>query len=366
MSHVVDEQMMAFALRLGARGRPSPNPHVGAVVVRDGKVLATGFHLRAGQAHAEVDALEKLNFEAKGATMYVTLEPCNHHGRTGPCTEAVLRAGISRVVVGCEDRIAGHGGGAEMLRAQGVEVVMGVLRPEAERLVADFFKHALRGLPYVTLKAAVTLDGRMASRTGDSRWITGPEARKHAHRLRDRSDAVLVGVGTVLADDPELTVRHVPGKDPVRVVLDSSLRTPPGARLFRGSSASPVWIFHAPDAPWDRISELKTRGAVLIEVPRSAQGLDLGAVLRELARRNIVRLLVEGGPRVHGALLDHGFVDYAAVFMAPRILGDAQAKPLAEGRAREAIAEALRVVKPQLRKLGDDILIEGPLESPAG
>jgi diaminohydroxyphosphoribosylaminopyrimidine deaminase/5-amino-6-(5-phosphoribosylamino)uracil reductase len=364
MSHVVDEQMMAFALRLAARGRPSPNPHVGAVVVRDGQVLATGFHLRAGQAHAEVDALEKLGFAAKGATMYVTLEPCNHHGRTGPCTEALLRAGVSRVVVGCEDRIPGHGGGSELLRAQGVEVVMGVLRPEAERLVADFYKHALRGMPYVTLKAAVTLDGRMAARSGDSRWITGPEARKHAHRLRDRSDAVLVGVGTVLADDPELTVRHVPGRDPVRVVLDSDLRTPVGARLFRGTKPAPVWIFHAPDAAWERITELKTRGAVLIEVPRSQQGLDLEAVLRELARRNIVRLLVEGGPRVHGALLDGGFVDYAAVFVAPRILGDAEGRPLAEGRAREAIAEALRVDRPQVRKLGDDILIEGPLAAP--
>jgi diaminohydroxyphosphoribosylaminopyrimidine deaminase/5-amino-6-(5-phosphoribosylamino)uracil reductase len=364
MNHVLDEQMMAFALRLAARGRPSPNPHVGAVIVREGQVLATGFHLRAGQAHAEVDALEKLSFAAHGATMYVTLEPCNHHGRTGPCSEALLRAGVSRVVIGCEDRVPGHGGGAELLRSHGVEVVMGVLREEAERLVADFYKHALRGLPHVTLKAAVTLDGRMAARNGDSRWITGEEARKHAHRLRDRSDAVLVGVGTVLADDPELTVRHVPGRDPVRVVLDGSLRTPPGAKLLTGGSAAPVWIFHGEAADRARASELRARGATLIEVPSNLEGLDLEAVLRELARRNIVRLLVEGGPRVHGALLDRGFVDHAAVFVAPRILGDAQGKPLAEGRARQAVSEALRIAHPQVRKLGDDILIEGPLESP--
>jgi diaminohydroxyphosphoribosylaminopyrimidine deaminase/5-amino-6-(5-phosphoribosylamino)uracil reductase len=368
MSRNFDERMMAFALRLAERGRPSPNPHVGAVIVRDGQVLATGFHLRAGQAHAEVDALEKIGYAAEGATMYVTLEPCNHHGRTGPCSEAVLRAGITRVVVGCEDRIPGHGGGADTLRARGVEVVMGVLRHEAERTVADFEKHALRGLPYVTLKAAVTLDGRMAARTGDSRWVTGEEARKHAHRLRDQSDAVLVGVGTVLADDPELTVRHVNGRDPLRVVLDSDLRTPPNSRLFNGSSRATTLIFHASDASSasaERASILRARGAVLCNVPRSLHGLDLNAVLRELARRDVVRLLVEGGPRVHGALIDGGHVDAAAVFVAPRILGDASALPLAVGGPRASMAEALRIVSPRVRNFGDDLFIEGVLEAGA-
>jgi diaminohydroxyphosphoribosylaminopyrimidine deaminase / 5-amino-6-(5-phosphoribosylamino)uracil reductase len=357
-----DERMMAFALRLAERGRPSPNPHVGAVIVRDGQVLATGFHLRAGQAHAEVDALEKVGFSAPGATMYVTLEPCNHHGRTGPCSEAVLRAGITRVVVGCEDRIPGHGGGAEFLRGHGVTVELGVRRLEAERIILDFEKHALRGLPYVTLKAAVTLDGRMAARTGDSRWITGPEARKHAHRLRDQSDAILVGVGTVLSDDPALTVRHVEGRDPLRAVLDSTLRTPPQARMLDGSSRAATLLFHGPDVDPERARALRSRGAVLCEVPRGEHGLQLEAVLRELARRDVVRLLVEGGPRLHGALLDAGFVDHAAVFVAPRILGDAAARPMAEGRARATIAEALRILSPRVRSFGGDVLIEGPLE----
>lgn len=358
----LDERMMAYALQLAQRGRPSPNPHVGAVIVRDGQVLATGFHLKAGMAHAEIDALEKLGFSAQGATMYVTLEPCNHHGRTGPCSEAVLRAGIKRVVIGSEDRIPGHGGGAAFLERHGVQVEVGVLRKEAERLLADFEKHALRGLPYVTLKAAVTLDGRMAARTGDSQWITGPEARKHAHRMRDQSDAILVGVGTVLSDDPALTVRHVEGRDPLRVVVDSRLRTPPGARMLDGTSKAPTLIFHGPDVDPDRARDLRARGAMLHELPWGEQGLDLVALMRELGRRDIVRLLVEGGPRIHGALLDAGLVDYASVFVAPRILGDAAARSLAEGRARASIAEGLRILEPRVRTFGGDVLIEGPLE----
>ncbi len=362
MTKSYDEQMMARTIELARRGRPSPNPHVGALVVRDGRVIAAGYHHRAGRAHAEVDALNKLDHRAEGATLYVTLEPCHHHGRTGPCSEAVIKAGIKRVVIGCEDRVPGHGGGAERLRQAGIEVDMGVCRDDAEALVADFYKHALSGLPYVTLKAALTLDGRMATRSGDSRWITGEEARKHAHRLRDRSDAILVGVGTVLADDPELTVRHVRGRDPTRVVLDSLLRTPDEAKLLRGSGSS--LIFHAPEAPERRIAALHAAGAELIAVPRRGASLDLESVLRELARRDIVRLLVEGGPRVHGALLDAGFADKVALFVAPRLLGDAEALPFATGCARPQMASAFNLKREAWRKLGRDMLIEGTLVGP--
>ena len=198
-------------------------------------------------------------------------------------------------------------------------------------------------MPYVTLKAAVTLDGRMATRSGDSRWITGEAARKHAHRLRDRSDAVMVGVGTVLADDPELTVRHVQGRDPIRVVLDSGLRTPPDAQACsRGTSRAPTWIFHAPSADRGARAALSSAAPLLMRgAAARARRSTSTRVLRELARRDVVRLLVEGGPTLHGALLDAGLVDYAAVFVAPRILGDAQALPLALGRARERMSEAL-------------------------
>ncbi len=359
-----DRSMMRLALELATRGRPSPNPHVGAVIVRDGKVLATGYHAKAGGDHAEIAALRKLEMRAEGATVYVTLEPCNHHGRTGPCSEALIRAGVSRVVVGCEDRTPGHGHGIRRLREAGVEVESGLLQGEAEAMVADFYKHALRGMPYVTLKAAVTLDGRMATRDGDSRWITGKAARTHAHRLRDRSDAIMIGARTLIADDPALTVRHVRGRDPVRVILDSALLTPVTARVFGPDSRAPVWIFHAREADLERRRELQERGAILFEAPRSERGLDLAWVLRELARRDVVRLLVEGGPTLHGSLLSGGFVDYAAIFVAPRILGDNEARPLAIVGPRTSMAEAISILSPRTRRFGDDLLIEGLLERP--
>jgi len=363
MSDELDRRMMALALRVGARGRPSPNPHVGAVVALGSEVLATGYHYKAGEAHAEIDALAKLDFRAAGATLYVTLEPCNHYGRTGPCSEAVLASGVRRVVIGCEERLPGHAGGAERLRGAGVEVVMGVLREQAERLVRDFYKHALTGLPFVTLKAALTLDGRMASQTGDSRWITGPAARTHAHRMRDRHDAIMVGIGTVLADDPALTVRHVRGRDPLRVVLDSTLLTPPDSQLARSAHAVPSLIFHAPGADPQRALVLRRLGFTLMEVPRGERGIDLWAVLRELGRRGVVRLMVEGGPTLHGALLDAGQVDWVALFVAPRILADPAAQPLAFARPRVRMAEALSILSPSVRRLGDDLLVEGPLQS---
>jgi diaminohydroxyphosphoribosylaminopyrimidine deaminase/5-amino-6-(5-phosphoribosylamino)uracil reductase len=356
-----DRRMMAFALRIAERGRTSPNPHVGAVIVRDGTVLATGYHHRAGQAHAEIDALQKLGGRAEGATLYVTLEPCNHHGRTGPCSEALLRAGVRRVVIGCDDRVHGHGGGGERLRAAGIEIARGVRGDEAEALVADFHKLTLSGVPYVTLKAAVTLDGRMATRSGDSRWITGERARKEAHRMRDRADAVMVGVGTVLADDPALTVRHVKGRDPVRVVLDSELSTPERAQVVSASAEAPLWIFHAPDVDESRRELLRQRGAELFEVERRERGLCLESVLRELGRRDIMRLLVEGGPTLHGALLDGGLVDRVALFMAPRLLNDAGGLPLSIGRAREGIHEAIALRDSTVRRLGADLLIEGAI-----
>ena len=356
-----DERHMALALHVAARGRTSPNPHVGAVLVRDGRVLATGYHHKSGHAHGEIDALDKLGQRAEGATLYVTMEPCNHHGRTGPCSEAVLRAGIARVVVGCEDRIPGHGGGAARLAAAGVVLRMGVLRAQAEALVADFYKLALTGLPYVVLKAAVTLDGRMAAQSGDSRWVTSEAARTHVHRMRDRCDAVMVGVGTVLTDDPALTVRHVRGRDPMRVVLDSTLLTPLTSQLVQSARQIPTVIFHGESFDRERARALIERGVALVPVARKDSGLDLGAVLRELGRREVMRLLVEGGPSLHGALLEGGLVDYASVFVAPRILADPAGMPLAIGKPKLQMADAFALQKPRLRRFGDDVLIEGPL-----
>lgn len=357
----LDRRMMGIALRLARKGRPSPNPHVGAVVVRDGRVIGKGHHERAGEAHAEVVALRDAGEGARGATLYATFEPCNHHGRTPPCTEAIIEAGIARVVVGCTDPAPHVPGAAERLRRAGIHVDVGMRQDEAEALVADFAKHIRTGLPWVVLKAAVTLDGRMATRTGDSKWITGERARKEAHRMRARSDAVLVGVGTVLADDPELTVRHVRGVHPRRVVLDTALRTPPGARLLRAPASTPPLLLHGPDAPRERRSALEGAGAEVVQVPLSGSRIDVHEALRQVGARGVVRLLVEGGPTVHGALLDAGQADEAAVFVAPRIIGSARAPAFAAGLGAERVADAWRVRSPHIRRLGVDVLVRGPL-----
>lgn len=352
-----DEALMARAIEEAKRGRPSPNPHVGAIVAdASGTILGRGHHERAGDAHAEVAAIADAS-ETRGHTLFVTMEPCNHHGRTPPCTEAVIEAGLARVVLGARDPAPHVPGSVERMRAAGMDVTLGVLEKECDALIADFAKHIRTGLPYVTLKAAVTLDGKMATRTGDSKWITGEEARTEAHRMRDRSDAVLVGIGTVLADDPALTVRHVEGVDPLRVVLDAMLRTPVDAKLARAGTI----VMHAAGADPKRAEALRARGCELIAIAGSDERLDLRAALGALGARDVVRLLVEGGPTLHAALLDGGHADHAAIFVAPKVVGDASAPAFAGGRGVDAIADAWTLVDPKTRLLGGDVLIEGAL-----
>ena len=364
MASDFERGVMRQAIEEAKRGRPSPNPRVGAAIVREGQVISIGHHARAGEAHAEVDAIRRTKGSVRGTTLYVTLEPCNHQGRTGPCTEAILEAGIARVVIGCRDPAPHVVGAIDRLRAGGVEVEVGVLEQECTALVADFAKHLKTGLPFVTLKAAVTLDGKIATRTGDSKWITGEEARTETHRMRDECDAILVGVGTVLADDPKLTVRHVDGRDPVRVVLDAGLRTPPNAAVLGtdGTGGTRTLIFHAPDADSARQHALSRPGVELIAVSRHARGVDLSEVLKILGERNVVRLLVEGGSHIHGTFLDLGLADRAAIFIAPRIIGDADAISFAAGVGVESIDLARRLVRTQVRVLGSDWLVCGDFE----
>jgi diaminohydroxyphosphoribosylaminopyrimidine deaminase/5-amino-6-(5-phosphoribosylamino)uracil reductase len=367
----VDEAFMTRALRAARRGDPSPNPHVGALVVRGGQAISVGHHARCGGPHAEVVALRRAGARARGATLYVTLEPCNHHGRTPPCTDAIIAAGVKRVVVGCADPAPHVKGAYAKLRAAGIEVQHGVLETACQRLIADFTKHRTLGLPWVLLKAAVTLDGRTAARSGESKWITGPEARKEAHRMRVWSDAVLVGVGTVLADDPELNVRALRGRDPLRVVLDSGLRTPLTAKLVATAHAGRTLILHAPGASPKRAAALSARGVALAEVKagRGGRGLDMRAVLRELGRRDVVRLLVEGGAHVHAALLEAGLADSAAVFVAPKILGDMQAIPLVASNVPRSLTAAFVLAPPEVVRLGDDVLFRGDIsiaQAPSG
>lgn len=358
-----EREVMARAIAEARRGRPSPNPRVGAAIVRDGDVIALGYHRKAGEAHAEVDAIQNAGGDVEGATLYVTLEPCNHQGRTGPCTEAILEARLSRVVIGCRDPAPHVPGAIDRLIDAGVDVDVGLMEQECTALVADFAKHIQTGLPHVTLKAAVTLDGKIATRTGDSKWITGEAARTEAHHLRDDADAILVGVGTVLTDDPALTVRHVPGQDPTRVVLDAELQTPPSATVLgAGASEAGTLIFHAEDADQARQKALSQTGVELVPVPRHARGVDVAEVLKVLGERNIVRLLVEGGARVHGTFLDLGLADRAAIFIAPRVIGDASAVSFAAGTGVESIERAWRLVRTQVRTLGSDWLVTGDFE----
>ena len=359
---------MAAAVAAARRGSPSPNPHVGAVLVdASGAIVAEGHHERAGLAHAEVAALDDLerrtgSRSAAGLTMYVTLEPCNHFGRTPPCTLALIDAGVERVVVGQADPAPHVPGASERLRGAGIEVEVGVLGDACADLVADFSKHITTGLPWVVLKAAVTLDGKMATAASSSKWITGEDARRRAHELRAESDAVLVGVRTVLFDDPRLNVREVPGASPRRVVLDTTLRTPPTAALF-SSEGGPVWLLHGPGVDAGRAQRLRNKGAELFEIPvddARPERLDLEAALRVLGEREVVRLLVEGGATVHGALLGAGLADEAAVFVAPRILGDAAAPGFAEyaGTPNE-IHEAWQLEGVVHEALGPDVLFRG-------
>jgi diaminohydroxyphosphoribosylaminopyrimidine deaminase/5-amino-6-(5-phosphoribosylamino)uracil reductase len=354
MSGLTDREAMGLALAEAVKGAPSPNPHVGALLVREGELVGRGHHPEPGREHAEVMAIRDADGRARGATLYVTLEPCNHHGRTPPCTEAILAAGIARVVVGVRDpnpHVAG--GGTARLRAAGVDVVEGVEEDACARLVAPFAKHVRTGRPYVRLKLAASLDGRIASAGGVSKWITGPEARRSVHALRARVDAVAVGIGTALADDPALTVRDAPlieGRgQPGRVVFDAGARLPLDAALVRTAREHPTWLVVDERAD---VRALEDAGVRAVRAPRG----DLDAALLALGREGIVDLLVEGGARLGGALMAADRVDELLWYVAPLALG-AGALPALVGPAPESPAQAERYALHRLERLGDDALL---------
>ena len=316
---------MAHALRLAARGLGNvwPNPAVGCVIVKDGIVVGRGWTQPGGRPHAEVRALLQAGPLAQGATAYVTLEPCAHHGHTPPCANALIAAKVTRVVTALTDpdpRVSGKG--HAMLRAAGISVTEGVLQPEATRLNAGFLKRVTQGLPFVTLKLAASLDGRTATATGESRWITGPEARRKVHAMRLSHDAVMVGSGTALADDPDLTVRDMGAtRQPIRIVLDRTLKHAPESRLGRTAKDHPVWLLHGPAAPEATRRAWEATGATLIEVPETNGHLDLKAALQALAQRGLTRILSEGGSTIAAALVKAGLVDELAMFSGAVLIG---------------------------------------------
>jgi diaminohydroxyphosphoribosylaminopyrimidine deaminase/5-amino-6-(5-phosphoribosylamino)uracil reductase len=361
-----DSDYMAMALELAARGagRVSPNPMVGAVVVKDGRVVGQGYHQAVGGPHAEVNALSDAGRDAENATLYVTLEPCNHHGRTPPCTEAVLRAGIRRVVVAMADPNPDvQGGGNAFLRSRGVQVMCGVCVREAVRLNEGFITFVRSKRPFVLLKTAATLDGRIATRSGDARWVTGPQARQHVHHLRHAMDAILVGVGTVQADDPQLTTRLERGEgvDPIRLVLDTNARMSPQARMLRQPSAAPTYVVCGPHARQDAMDALRARGARILQVGLKDDRIDLNALMQMLGQMSVTSLLIEGGSQVAGAALAADIVDKVNFFYAPKIVGGDDGVPMLRGPGATLMKDATSIHEVTVNRVGDDILVEGYL-----
>jgi len=354
-----DERHMRRALRLAARarGRTAPNPMVGAVVVAGGTVVGEGWHPKAGEPHAEVFALRAAGDAARGATLYVTLEPCCHFGRTPPCTDAVVAAGVARVVTAMTDpfpKVAG--GGIAQLRELGVEVEPGLLRAEAAELNRAYVRAVSTGLPWVTLKMAMTLDGKTATRTGDSRWVTGEAARKHVHRLRDWNDAVMVGIGTARADDPQLTARVRGARNPLRVIIDHRGELSPESVLVRTARETPTLVVAGEDA---QTTALEVAGVEVLRVPSVRGRADLTAALRGLVARGVHSVLCEGGPTLGGSLLDAGLVDEVLWFVAPKLLGGADAFPALGGRGAERMRDATTLDQMRVRRLGEDVLVSG-------
>ena len=357
----LDESYMREALRIAeyARGRTSPNPLVGAVIVRDGAIVASGWHRAAGEPHAEIHALRMAGELARGATLYVTLEPCAHHGRTGPCAEAVIAAGLARVVIALSDPnplVAGRG--IHLLTAAGIEVTTGICEDEARRQNEIFLKWVTTKRPFVTLKTAMTLDGKIASHTGASQWITGAAARARVHAYRNEYDAILVGIGTVLADDPSLTTRleHGTGKNPLRIVLDSEARTPLDAKLV-ADGAAPTIIVVSERADHRRVNLLRACGAEVVTL--GAQRVDIAALLDYLGARDITSLFVEGGAAVNWSLLAGGSVDKVHAFIAPMLMGGETAKTPIGGTGSDSPQTALRLHDMTVEQVGTDILVTG-------
>lgn len=362
MARLTDEAYMQRALELAvqAEGETSPNPMVGCVIVdAEGNIVGEGYHHKAGQPHAEVNALAEAKQLAQGATAYVTLEPCAHYGRTGPCCVALARAGIKRVVAACKDpnpQVAGQG--LEYLRLQGIEVECGVCEKEALRLNERFFTWITHKRPFITLKYAMTLDGKIATASGDSKWITGEAARTMAHRLRKQHDAVLVGIGTVLDDDPELTTRMVQGKNPVRVVLDSRLRISLMATVLNPVAETIIFTSNEAD---------EVKGAALAALPNvevvrlpAVNGrLPVAQVVAALAERGLTSILVEGGSAVLGAFFDAGLADRVYAFIAPKLIGGAKALTPVAGEGSELVAAGWQLEEVELEQLGQDVMLTG-------
>ena len=357
------ERMMKRAMTLARKGvgRTSPNPPVGCVIARDGEIVGSGWHRAAGTPHAEIHALTEAGDKAAGSDVFVTLEPCSHFGKTPPCTDALIAAGVGRVYAGMVDpNPLVSGKGVKQLRAAGIPTFPGLLEPECRRLIGPFVKHVAVGLPFVTVKSALTLDGKTATAGGDSKWITGEQARRHVHRLRAESDALMVGVETVLADDPQLTCRLLRGgRDPLRVVVDSRLRTPLDARLFRVRSSATTLIATVQQYE-ERLVPYRTLGAEVLACRDGEGRVDLADLLARLGKRGVQSVFVESGGELAGALLRQGLIDKLILFYGAKLVGGEGRSPFS-GVGVEKMSEAIRLQEIEVRRYGDDLMVLGYL-----
>lgn len=359
----MDKKYMRRALELAELGAGDvhPNPMVGAVIVKDGRILGEGYHRVFGGPHAEIDAFNNAECDVSGATMYVTLEPCSHFGKTPPCVHAIAEKGIKRVVVSTLDPnplVAGKG--LDYLRDAGIEVTCGVLENEALKQNETFMKYITKKIPFVILKSAMTLDGKIATRTLSSKWVTGEVAREHVHAIRNRISGIMVGIGTVLADDPSLTTRlkQDNGKDPVRIIVDSHARTPETAKVLTQKSNAVTIIAITDQANPDKVKRLEQAGAIVIKVPSKNDRVDLNALMVELGKREIDSILLEGGSELNFAAIEANIVDKLLIYVGNKIVGGANAKTPVGGLGIAGMSDAIKLDFTSIHKLGEDLLIE--------
>lgn len=362
-----DHSFMKQALDQAEKGRgwTSPNPMVGAVVVKEGRVVGQGYHQRAGGPHAEVKAIDDAGDQTRGATIYVTLEPCNHFGRTPPCTRKIIEAGIRRVVVAMSDPNPGvKGGGNAYLQDQGLAVSTGICEKEARTLNEVFITWVTTGRPFVIVKCAATLDGRMATRSGDSHWVTGPASRQYVHRIRHAVDGIMVGVETVKKDDPSLTTRLDGEKasDPTRIILDTRLSIPLTAKLLHQTSDAPTWVVCGREVPAGRRVALENTGARVIPASLKGDRIDLAALMETLSTMGITSLLIEGGGTVIGSAFAAGIADKICFFYAPKILGGDDGVPICRGTGPESMQQSIPIHDLSVFRFDTDVMIQGYLK----
>jgi len=364
-----DKNYLKLALELASKGEglTSPNPMVGALVVKEDEIVGKGFHPAAGKPHAEIYALREAGDQTRLATMYVTLEPCNHQGRTPPCTEAIIAAGISRVVIGMEDpnpKVAGKG--IARLRESGIDTIFGILEDECQRLNENYIKYITSNTPFVTLKIAASMDGRIATHNGHSHWITNEKSRRYVHQLRNKTDAILIGIGTLLQDNPKLTTRlpQKKGRNPYRIIVDSNLRTPLHANIF-GADAREKLILATSCKKHDELKLYQDRVHCLLQIPTNELGqLDLKVLMNKLAGLEIMSVLIEGGSEISGSSVDAGIVDKICFFFAPLLIGGRGSTGIMGGQGIDFIPEAKRVKGLKIKRFGTDICIEGYVQPP--